>query len=206
MFNTVPGAKSTAAAVGSPTSANNSSAATVSAASSAPENEANNAAAAAAAANARILPKSHIKRRLGEIAGKERHPDGFGTFRWVVKSEFIEKYSAQVDDIMFTPKVKKTKTPSAKTPANKSNPSSASKASPLKRALFQDELTESAKKKHRDNEIVNLADEPNDNDDEVEIIEDMDVNDNADGEEEENEIDRWAEGAAPTRLFEEKEN
>jgi len=55
------------------------------------------------------LAKTHVKKRIGEIAEKERHADGHGTQRWIVKKEFVAK--AQMSDLKqveFTP-VKKVK-------------------------------------------------------------------------------------------------
>ena len=33
--------------------------------------------------------KAHIEKRIKEIAKKEKHPDGHGSMRWVVASEFL---------------------------------------------------------------------------------------------------------------------
>jgi hypothetical protein len=42
------------------------------------------------------VPKAQIKRRIAEIAEKERHPDGHGSLRFVVKSEMKEKANVEV--------------------------------------------------------------------------------------------------------------
>lgn len=56
----------------------------------------------------RILPKTHIKRKLADISTKERHPEGYGSSRWIVNNEILAATQACVDPIVYSPKKVKT--------------------------------------------------------------------------------------------------
>lgn len=80
------------------------------------------------------IPKAQIAKRMKEISDKQKHKDGYGTARWIVKQEFSEGVDG-LENVEYTPvkaKSKGTKRPSSsaatsstKSTANKDTTNSA---------------------------------------------------------------------------------
>lgn len=54
---------------------------------------------------AQVVSKTQTRKRITEIADKEKHVDGHGTVRWVCKKEFLDAAQAatgvEVSDLVY---------------------------------------------------------------------------------------------------------
>ena len=84
--------------------------------------------------------KNQIKRKILDIAEKERHPSGHGSQRWIVKEEAKSKAGIVLPDAAFTPKrVKKSGTvctPSSSSTTTATATSSSSRVFPVRAAAI----------------------------------------------------------------------
>lgn len=68
------------------------------------------------------IPKSQIRKKIFEIADKKRHENNHGSYRWILKSDYLTRLHDRVETVVFTPMKKRKVTEDR--PLEENNPNS----------------------------------------------------------------------------------